>query len=67
MWGGGMRCKLCRYMWGFNERQAVLKYQSRFEGIIERREKCVLQWGYLAARPSGWYRAYIAKEQSLAR
>ena len=27
-----MRRRQCRYLWRFNERQVVLKYQSKFEG-----------------------------------
>ena len=32
--GGLMRYCQCRYMWGFSERQAVLKNQSTFEGDL---------------------------------
>ena len=36
-----MTKRQCRYNWGLNTRQAVLKYQSRFERG-EKREVCIV-------------------------
>ena len=68
-----MRCRLCRYIRGINERrlcECIHKERGGCVGCVgvytikERlREMCILRWSKVAARPSGWCRTYKAKEQ----